>query len=119
MRLNRLRDLYGLRVDDLLPVMAGAALPLVILGGIDARLGEQVFHQLAVSAFQRANENALAGPALPDDVFLAVVDAVVARRGSRLFRTHSTGPCLMMSGAQLLRGWRRNSHSEDKGFIGV
>ena len=65
-------------------VVAGAALPLVVLGRIDARLREQFAHQFAIGSFEGAHEGALFRPAFPDD-FLALGGAVVAGHPVLLF----------------------------------
>ncbi len=64
--------LTALRRDDVLAVHRRAALPGMILGGIDARLFEQLLVEVAIGAFERAHEGALLRPALP----FAVLDLV-------------------------------------------
>src|SRR5262249_59664362 len=59
MRLHRLNDRGGLRTDDALAELAGAALPGHLLRRVDALLLEQRLVEVAVGAFQRAHEGAL------------------------------------------------------------
>ena len=82
-RLDRLRDVDGLRRDHALAVMAGPALPRHVLRREHPRLVDQLLVEMAVGAFQRAHEGALLGPALPVLVFLLGASSarlVVARR---------------------------------------
>src|SRR6266566_1196315 len=72
MRLDRLHDVDRLRRDHVLAVHRRSALPRMILRGIDARLFQQLFVKMAVGSFERADEGALLGPALP----FAVLDLV-------------------------------------------
>ena len=81
MAFDRLRDLHRLRIDDLLAVIVRAALPLPVLGVIDARLREEFANELAIGALERADEDALLGPALPDDLFLLLCATIVAGAG--------------------------------------
>src|SRR5262249_8091365 len=65
MRFHRLDDAGRLWADHALAELAGAALPRHIAGRIDPLLLEQRLVEVTVSAFQRAHEVALVGPALP------------------------------------------------------
>ncbi len=62
-------DLGRTRIDDLLAEILRPAFPFHVLGMIDARLGEQLMHQLAIGAFQGTDEGALLCPAFPDHGF--------------------------------------------------
>src|SRR6202035_3211033 len=54
-----------LGVDDFLTEVLRATFPLPVLGVIHARLVEKLVFQLTVRAFERTDEDALLGPALP------------------------------------------------------
>ena len=69
-RFDRLRDVDGLGRDHALAVMSGAALPGHVLRREHPRLVDQLLVEMAVGAFERADEGALLGPALPVLVFL-------------------------------------------------
>src|SRR5215475_4467763 len=73
--LDRLRDLHGLRIDDLLAVAPRTTLPLEVAGAIDPRLAVELVHQVAVGALERAHEHAMLGLALPHDVGERIVVA--------------------------------------------
>src|SRR5262249_19771335 len=64
--LDRLGNLDRTGIDDLLAEILRAAFPLPILGMVHAGLREQLVHQLAIGAFERANEGPLLGPPFPD-----------------------------------------------------
>jgi hypothetical protein len=81
MGLDRLRDLGRLRIDDLLAVLLRAALPLQVAGLVDAGLLEQFLDQVAVSAFERPDEDAVLGLALPHHVREPVVAGGGVRGG--------------------------------------
>ena len=93
-RFHRLDDGGGLRADDALAELAGAALPRHLLRGIDALLLEQRLVEMAIGAFERPHEGALLCPALPFLVLLLLgvfVGLVVtdARPGLLVHACHS------------------------------
>src|SRR5262249_51059277 len=96
--LDRLRDLHGLRIDDLLAVAAWPALPLEVAGAIDPRLAVELVHQVAVGAFERAHEHAMLGLALPDNVgeWIVVAGAGLSGRCGFVFG-QGTGPSIVLT----------------------
>ena len=63
--LDRLRDVDGLGRDHALAVVPRPALPRHVLRREHARLIDQRLVEMAVGAFERADEGALLGPAIP------------------------------------------------------
>src|SRR5262249_21966767 len=70
MRFHRLDDAGRLRADDALAELTRPAFPRHVAGWIDPLLLEQRLVEMAISAFERAHEGALLGPALPPLVLL-------------------------------------------------
>ena len=98
-RFDRLRDVDGLRRDHALAVMSGTALPGHVLRREHPRLIDQLLVEMAVGAFERADEGALLGPALPVLVFLfrAFARLIVPHAG-RIFENASHFACSLERG---------------------
>src|SRR6056300_137986 len=72
MRLDRLRNLVGLRVNDLFTKALWSALPVQITGFINPRLAVELFLELTICALKRANKGAFFRPAFPNNFILAI-----------------------------------------------
>src|SRR3984885_2813893 len=119
-RLDRLHDVDRLRRDDVLAVHRRSPLPGMVLGGIDPRLFQKLFVEVAVGAFQRPHEGALLGPAVP----FAVLDLVgvfrrrlvVAESGRFMFQ-HSGHSSLLSVGHYEISPMRAMSQPTDATLV--